>query len=506
MRPRSRRCSYALQTQPSNIDNVCPRLFATRTIINNTGKTVGRESAPRREARAIIRDHADPELVERLEHLDAIRELRPRDASIPAPGAGTRFDTDVVFLGGGLSLLIAAQVARLGRRVVVLERARAGVGHRDWNASEAELSGLVGAGLLTEREIRALIVARYDEGLCAFHGFGETTVQGVLDCAVDAAALLARVRAIALAHGVRFVDGAQVRALGAGPAGVRVAWTGGELVAKLAVDARGSSSPYSSADLLCPTVGGAFRGLDFDSKRGEILVTTEDADHGRQHIWEGFPGLPGELTVYLFYYARRSAAGTLLDLYARFFERLGDYKSGAATLVRPTFGFIPGWSRLSPAPRAPHPRVILVGDAAARHSPLTFCGFGAMLRTFQSVGERIASTHDSPATDEPIHGWTGLLASLVASERLHGSEANALLSAAFSSLSSLGNEAYAALLQDRMSAHDFVRFLRLTARRHPIVYRSTARVAGPVALAHWASRLARSALAERLSAATGIPA
>lgn len=459
-----------------------------------------------RSARAIVRERADAELVERLEHLDAVRSRLPRDAPVVPPAPGTRLDADVVFLGGGLSLFIAAELARLGRRVVVLERARAGAVHREWNASEVELRRLVTTGLLTEAELQAMIVARYDEGICAFHGHPATAVRGVLDRAVDAAALLARVRAIAVERGVKFVDGAEVNALGAGSSGVRVAWKGGELAAEVAVDARGASSPYASADLLCPTVGGVFRGLDFDPRRGEILVTTEDADRGRQHIWEGFPGQPGELTVYLFYYARRPAAGSLMELYARFFERLADYKGGSPTLVRPTFGFIPGWSRLTPAPRGPHPRVLLVGDAASRHSPLTFCGFGAMLRTFDAVA-RSASRRDSgAAVDEPIHAWTGLLAGLMASERLRGGEINALLGAAFASLSELGNESYAALLQDRMSAREFARFLRFTARRHPSVYHATFRATGPVALGRWGLGLARSALADRLHAAGGATA
>ena len=35
--------------------------------------------------------------------------------------------------------------------------------------------------------------------------------------------------------------------------------------------------------------------------------------------------------------------------FKRFFALLGRYKSGDASLVRPTFGYIPGWSRLTMA-------------------------------------------------------------------------------------------------------------------------------------------------------------
>src|SRR5690606_18222204 len=118
----------------------------------------------------------------------------------------------------------------------------------------------------------------------------------------------------------------------------------------------------------CPTVGGTLEGLaegdavdEMDPRVGEILATTDDVDDGRQHVWEAFPGRPGATTVYLFHYAWAGRQGTLLDLFARFFARRPGYKRGDARLVRPTFGFIPGWSRLSPAPRSPSPRIVLTG-------------------------------------------------------------------------------------------------------------------------------------------------
>lgn len=460
---------------------------------------------------ALLRDHAGPELLERLEHLDRTRSERPRDAALRAPDGAARLDADVVFLGGGLSLLIAAELARLGRSVIVLERAQAGRGHREWNASEPELEPLVTSGALTREELDQIVVARYREGICRFHGSPPTRVTGVLDHAVDASALLERVRTVAERRGVRFVDGASVTGLGAGDGAVAVRWAERsqphELTARIAVDARGASSPYASADLVCPTVGGVFRGLEHDPERGDILVTTEHAERGRQHVWEGFPGRPGELTVYLFYYAERARAGSLAALYARLFDSIGRYQAGAPELVRPTFGYIPGWSRLTPRPRGPHPRVVLVGDAAARHSPLTFCGFGSMLRSFERVAARVdglAASRGVPGParalpsgtqeEEPIHAWTGFLARMMASERLEGDRVNALLGAAFASLAELGNEAYAALLQDRLPAPEFVGFLRRTARKRPSVYREVVRTVGLRPLLHWTLRLGRDAL------------
>jgi len=468
-----------------------------------------------------VRERAGAELVERIEHLDRVRTHRPRDRVLPAPERGATVDVDVVVAGGGLSLLIAAELARLGVSVAVVERARAGAAHREWNASDDELTPLLEAGIVSRQELEALVIARYSGGICAFHGGTPRRVQGVLDRAIDAGPLLERVRDVAECQGVKFLDGASVDGVGAGPDAVRVGWKGnagiggggGEILARVMIDARGASSPYASADLVCPTVGGVLRGLragdgprEVDPSVGDILVTTEDLDpaSGLQHVWEGFPGRRGEVTVYLFYYARAATApaGALATLYARFFDTLGSYKEGQAELIRPTFGYIPGWSRLAPAPRGPSPRVVLVGDAAARHSPLTFCGFGSMLRSFRPAARAIAQAVEerkAPPLDvipeDAVHAWTGALASVMASGALGGRKLNALLDAAFGVLEEMGNDEFAALLQDRMGGQRFTAFLRQTGARHPVVYREVLRALGPMAAARWGVRLAREALA-----------
>ena len=371
-------------------------------------------------------------------------------------------------------------------------------------------------------------------------------MRGVLDCAVDAPRLAREVRLRAEARGVRFIDGHSVVAHRAGPCGVRL-WLeprdGGavrELSARLMVDARGASSPYAAAaDLVCPTVGGVLGGLDegsapdqIDPTVGQILATVEHAVRvpasdpsaapgaramQRQHIWEAFPGHPGETTVYLFYYAPSAAVapGALLSLYARFFEQLPRYKRGAAKLLRPTFGYIPGWSRLTTGPAPLEPRVMLVGDAAARHSPLTFCGFGSMLRSFRGAAQRIveALARDdrsgapiAPAVlDAPIHAGTGALARMMASPP-PGAALNALLDAAFGSLAEMGDAAYGALLRDEMSAAEFVSFLHRTSMRRPRVYADVFRTLGVGAVGRWGVGLVGqllSAAVARAPAAVG---
>ncbi|UQA61883.1 FAD-dependent oxidoreductase [Polyangium aurulentum] len=469
------------------------------------------------EAARRVRESGGEALCERLEHLDRARAARAtatRAPPVSAPDRGAVADYDVAIAGGGLWLLIAPLLAARGLKVAVLDRARIGSAHREWNCSAKELSALSASGLLTEDEVRSLVVARYARGVCRWHGGGSYAVTNVLDHAVDAGELLAAVRARCEARGVTLLDGQAVTAHAEGRDAVALAVGAGAgsptrtLTAKILVDARGASSPFATADLVCPTVGGVLEGLEEgeDEARiqpdvGEILATTEGIEDGRQHIWEAFPGRRGEVTVYLFYYALADAPGaSLLSLYARFFERMPLYKRGAFRLVRPTFGFIPGWSRLVPAPAPPGRRVVLVGDAAARHSPLTFCGFGSALRSFALLADVIAravetgSAHEKALADAPIHAGTGALARLMCTPSrspARANELNALLDTAFSTLHEMGDEAYGALLRDEMSPRDFIRFLRTTAARRPRVYRDVLGSLRLGALGRWGLGLVR---------------
>ena len=469
-----------------------------------------------------LRALAGAELVERLDFLERRQQRRLPDAPLPVPAVDDRLDADVIFGGGGLSLLIAAELAGRGISVLVFERARAGTAHREWNASRSELQVLVDRGLVDEATLAGMIVASYKDGFCRFHGGkADHVVAGVLDQAIDAGALAAPVRAVAEARGVRFVDGVSVDGLGPGEYGVRVrakrlgdipladqGKPGKDAVfaqGKLFVDARGASSPYATADLLCPTVGGVLRGLpEGDGPKrwrrdvGEILVTTEGIVDGVQHVWEGFPGRDGELTTYLFYYAKAAKlAGRprLLALYTRFFETLPSYKDGDPTLVRPTFGYIPGWSRLTRPAAPPHPRVALVGDAAARQSPLTFCGFGAMLRSFVGAADALEkglTTGRLPPSivdDAEVHAGTGPLAALMADSGMQGDALNHLLDDAFGALADAGNETYASLLQDRMGREAFRAFVLQTAGRHPRVYADVFTSLGLVDALRWGAKV-----------------
>ena len=422
-------------------------------------------------------------------------ERRAAASAAPAaPAMGTRPDADVLLAGGGLSLLYAVALLQRGFSVAVADPRGVGKGHREWNASLPELRALVDGGIASPDQVANLVVARYRRGIVRWKGGPERSVRGVLDVAVDAQGLLDLLRARALALGATLLDGDAVTGLTSGRGCVRASLVGRDgrerpFVARLVLDGRGAASPLASWDLVCPTVGGVLTGLrDADPTTGDILITIDGARDGAQPIWEGFPGRAGEYTTYLFEYREPAQLGPrpLTALFARFFADLPRYQPGDAKVVRPAFGFIPAYTRLRQRPTAPQDSVLLVGDAAARHSPLTFCGFGSALRSFGKVSARVAGLLEQGRLDArslqrswddvPSLQIQGALALMMLDRGgLHTARdpeaINRVLDAAFGALWDQGEDAVRDFLLDRATPGSVVRMLRGTARARPSIYR-----------------------------------
>jgi lycopene cyclase CruA len=438
------------------------------------------------------------------------------DVRSDGPDGGAHLDFDVLLAGGGLSLFYGAYLAQRGLKVAIFDRGEIGRSHREWNASRDELAPLRDAGLFESAEVDALIELEYREGICRWHGGGTYPVRKVLDCVVAAAPLLAGLRARAQAAGATLLPFHALVAYAVGKGGVEVTLSGpsGErrLGGRVLLDGTGAASAHARFDLCCPTVGGVLGEVprgdgpdELDPGRGEILVTTEDVEDGRQHIWEGFPGPKDVLTTYLFYYEEpeRLPARPLLSLYERFFTTLPRYKRGAPRLLRPTYGYIPAYTRLRPMPASPADRVLLVGDAAARHSPLTFCGFGSMLRSFKPVSDALiaclgedrlsrralAACWNEPPALRVMGGLTLMMAERPAHLR-PPRDVNALLDKAFETLHEMGQDTYAAFVRDQIGFAAFMKFMRATAVKRPSIYDEVFAHLGKGEIARWTLQLA----------------
>jgi lycopene cyclase CruA len=133
--------------------------------------------------------------------------------------------------------------------------------------------------------------------------------------------------------------------------------------------------------------------------------------------------------------------------------------------------------------------MVLFGDVAARHSPLTSCGFGRMRRSFGPAADAIARAPDGPGEIyglEPIHAGTGALSRMLSDPPTDDPGAmNALLDVAFEALYRGGEAYYGRMLRDEMTMAEFVAFLWRTSLRRPRVYRDVFASLGVADVARW---------------------
>ncbi|MEG4581135.1 flavin-dependent dehydrogenase [Microcoleus sp. MON1_C5] len=318
---------------------------------------------------------------------------------------------DLIYIGGALGVIHAAVMARLGYRVLLVERMPFGRMNREWNISRDEIQSLIDLGLFTAAEIETLIAREYKDGYNKFFDANNPPVAQapvlhtpkVLNVALDGEKLLNLAGVKLTEAGGEIWD--ETEFLRADVEAEKVVVQGRHLPTKadrtalgrLLVDAMGSASPIAwqlnegrTFDSVCPTVGAVidagFEPGVWDSEYGDVLYTHGDISRGRQLIWELFPGAGTELTVYLFHYhqVHPENPGSLLEMYEDFFAILPEYRRcDVDKLVwkKPTFGYIPGHFSSNSSDRSVAiDRLVSIGDAASLQSPLVFTGFGSLVR------------------------------------------------------------------------------------------------------------------------------
>ncbi len=318
---------------------------------------------------------------------------------------------DLIYLGGALGVIHAAVMAKLGYRVLLVERLPFGKMNREWNISRSEFQSLINLGLFTPSEFESVIAREYVDG---FHKFFDANnppeskapvlhTPTVLNVGLDAEKLLRVCGEKLRSYGGEIwdetefirveVDRAQVMVQAKHlPTGAARSVTG-----RLLVDAMGTASPIAwqlnggrAFDSVCPTVGAVvasgFEPGVWDARYGDVLNSHGDISRGRQLIWELFPADGEELTFYLFHYhqVHPDNPGSLLEMYEDFFTILPEYRRcdmDQLVWKKPTFGYIPGHFTTGRGDRqVAFDRLIALGDAASLQSPLIFTGFGSLVR------------------------------------------------------------------------------------------------------------------------------
>jgi lycopene cyclase CruA len=488
-----------------------------------------------------------PETLTHIETLDAAwarllrNERPPMPVSwvSPADLPPTDQEVDIVYAGGGLTLLHAYAMQKQGWRTLVFDRRAIGTTHREWNISRPELQVLVEGGLFTWEELTPVIAREYHRGFIRFHNPQGAPVEfdlpGVLDVAIDATALLSLARQKLEALGGQVCEGWNFEHvwLALDVAARGVVQMGRErqhrkVGTRLVVNGMGALSPLSLALAgdglplygVCPTVGTVAQGFaegEVDPTAGEILVTVEGARGDHQYIWEGFPAHGNQFTTYLFYYDvtanRAHRPHSLKALFADYFALLPTYKAPGVDFrhLKPVYGFIPARHHVdgSAAEQARVARGVLsIGDAAARQNPLTFTGFGSFVRHLP----RATQTLDVLLREEDLEADS--LADLSAAQtnlnamwvmarflapRGGADDVNSIFRDFTRALQEVGADTASRFFLDRATWREYVDIMLRTAKHRPQVVAEAFQVLGARGVARWIEDLWRWRKAERNS-------
>lgn len=428
---------------------------------------------------------------------------------------------DVVICGSTLGVLLAAGLAQLGWRVALIERGMLRGRDQEWNISRQELAALVNLGLLTEAELEQVIASEYNPARIQFGTGDPLWVRDVLNVGVDPVVLLEILKQKFLAAGGKLLENTAFAGAVVHPDGVQVN-AGPGLTTRLMVDAMGHFSPVARQargnqrpDAGCLVVGTCAEGFPHNDS-GDLIVSFTPIRHQCQYFWEAFPARDGR-TTYLFTYVDADPRRlSLTELFEDYWTLLPEYQQVSLdnlTVKRALFGFFPCY-RHSPL-RYPWGRTLAVGDSSGHQSPLSFGGFGAMIRHLQRLTEGIHDALTSDCLDakalgqlqpyQPNLSVTWLFQksmSVGMDQTLPDQRINTLLATIFADMAGLGDATLKPFLQDVVQFPPLAKTLLVTGFKHPaLVAQIIPQVGMPTLLGwlrHYGSLAGYSALAPLL--------
>ena len=436
---------------------------------------------------------------------------------------------DLIYVGGALGTIHAAVMARLGYRVLLIERLPFGRMNREWNISRSEFQSLIDLELFTLAEFDRVIAREYVDG---FHKFFDANnppqakarvlhTPTVLNIAIDSDKLLKICGEKLRECGGEIWEETEFLRADIGPDRVTIQTrhlpSGGEkqVTGRLLIDAMGTASPIAwqlnggrAFDSVCPTVGavisGGFEPGVWDSQFGDVLNSHGDISRGRQLIWELFPGEGNDLTFYLFHYhqVHPNNPGSLLEMYEDFFTIVPEYRRCEMDKLvwsKPTFGYIPGHFSVNDHDRqVAFDRLIAIGDAASLQSPLVFTGFGSLVRNLSRMTHLLdtALKHDLLRARhlDRIRAYQSNVAvtwlfskgmMVPTGKSLPPQQVNAMLNTFFDVLASQPPDIAEAFIKDRVTWLRFNQMAIVAALKNPALLLWIWEMAGPKDLIRW---------------------
>ncbi|MBO3463080.1 FAD-binding oxidoreductase [Aetokthonos hydrillicola Thurmond2011] len=413
-------------------------------------------------------------------------------------------DWDVVICGGTLGILIGCALALKKVRVALIERSLLRGRDQEWNISRKELEVFTKLGLLTQDELEHAIATVYPKARVSFFGGGEVWVEDVLNIGVDPVYLLETLKQRFISAGGKLFENTPFAGAVVHPDGVMVK-AGSGFKTRLLIDAMGHLSPITQQirqgqkpDALCLVVGTCAQGFT-ENDNGDLLLSFTPLQNQCQYFWEAFPARDGR-TTYLFTYLdadpRRLSLEALFEEYLRLMPQYQGVELNQLTFKRALFGFFPSY-RKSPL-QSPWSRILSVGDSSGNQSPLSFGGFGSMVRHLQrltfGVDEALQTDQLSAKALALLQPYQPSLSvtwlfqkamSVKVNHKIAPNQINQLLSAVFEQMQLLGEPVLVPFLQDVVQFPGLTQTLLKTAASHPgLIFKVTTQV-GFASLLDW---------------------
>jgi lycopene cyclase CruP len=409
---------------------------------------------------------------------------------------------DVIIAGGTLGIFVAAILAQQGWRVCLLERGKFQGRVQEWNTSLQELSNLVRLHLLTDEELQSIIVSQFNPVRVAFGAEYSLWVHDVLNLGVSPKQLLERCGAKFQGWGGTLLEQIDFQALQVHPNGVVVETSQGPITGRLFIDAMGHFSPLvqqfrrgAKPEGICLVVGTCGRGFPQDNQ-ADLMTSFTPSRSGYQYFWEAFPAQDGRTTYLFTYLDAQPERLNLVDLFEDYARLLPDYQGVALSQIqfqRALYGVFPSYEQPLVIP---FDRVMPVGDAAGLQSPLSFGGFGAMLRHLPRWASQLDEALRLDQLDrntlavpyQPNLAVTWLFQramSVPLGKNPPPERINLLLQTVFSQMERLGPGILMPFLRDVVQFNGLTQTLLHTALANPRLIREIVNQVGLPALINW---------------------
>jgi len=392
-------------------------------------------------------------------------------------------DFDVIICGGTLGILIGCALAVKGLRVALMERGILRGREQEWNISRKELDVFVELNLLTEEELASAIATQYNPARVSFDGGTEVWVEDVLNIGVDPVYLLATLKTRFLATGGKLLENTPFTKAVVHPDGVMV---NNQFKTRLLIDAMGHLSPITQQarqgkkpDALCLVVGSCAQGFP-ENNSGDLILSFTPLQNQCQYFWEAFPARDGR-TTYLFTYMdahpQRLSLEALFEEYLRLLPEYQGVELNKLKFQRSLFGFFPTYRHPL---KTPWSRILPAGDSSGSQSPLSFGGFGAMVRHLKRLTYGIYEALETEQLSskaiallqpyQPSLTVTWLFQramSVGVNQKIAPDQINQLLSAVFQEMQQLGTPVLKPFLQDIVQFSALTQTLLKTGLSHP---------------------------------------